>query len=383
MLERTLPLSPGSVRLSAGDLRPDGPAPSGVARLGVGEPDFETPEPIVAAGMRALRQGWTHDGDLNGDPELRALAADLASGVSASRYTPEQVLISNGATSAVTAAISTLVSPGDRVVLLDPSYSLFGSAVLAADSQADYVALDPSGHLDLEQLGCALVGARALVIINPANPVGTVYRREELEALAEMCRREGTIVIADEVCDHFIFDDRTFTSCLNIGTWREQLIYIQSLSKTYAMTGWRVGYLIASPEWAVEIRRLHRTCVGAVNAAAQRAAITALTLGDRLVAPMRAAYQTRRDLIVDRINTMPSMSARRPEGGFFVMARYSLPIESFQVASALKDHGVVVRPGREFGPAGEGHLRISIATAPEQLTVGLDRIEDWFATFGG
>ncbi|MBV8219628.1 MAG: aminotransferase class I/II-fold pyridoxal phosphate-dependent enzyme [Solirubrobacterales bacterium] len=137
MLERMLPLSPGSVRLRTGDLRPNGPAPGGVARLGVGEPDFETPEPIVAAGMRALRQGGTHDGDLDGDPELRALAADLASGVSASRYTPEQVLISNGATSAVTAAISTLVSPSDRVVLLDPSYSLFGSAVLAADAEAD------------------------------------------------------------------------------------------------------------------------------------------------------------------------------------------------------------------------------------------------------
>ncbi|MBV9804503.1 MAG: pyridoxal phosphate-dependent aminotransferase, partial [Solirubrobacterales bacterium] len=271
---------------------------------------------------------------------------------------------------------------GDRVVLLDPSYSLFGSAVLAADAEADYVALDSSGHLDLERLDSALVGARALVVINPANPVGTVYRREELEALAELCRREGTIVIADEVCDHFIFDERTFTSCLTIDAWREQLVYVQSLSKTYAMTGWRVGYLIAPREWAVEIRRLHRTSVGAVNAAAQRAAITALTLGDPLVAPMRAAYQTRRDLIVNRIATMPGISARRPEGGFFVMVRYSLPIDSFGVAAALRDHGVVVRPGREFGPAGEGHLRISIATAPEELTVGLDRIEDWLTAFG-
>jgi aspartate aminotransferase len=150
------------------------------------------------------------------------------------------------------------------------------------------------------------------------------------------------------------------------------------MSKTYAMTGWRVGYLIAPATIAADIRRLHRTTVGAVNAVAQRAGLVALQCGDELVAPMQAAYQERRDLIVDRIDSIPGLSARSPEGGFFVLARYDLPAPSVEVARRLQDRGVVVRPGREFGPAGEHHLRISIAAPPSAIALGLDRIEQWF-----
>jgi aspartate aminotransferase len=117
--------------------------------------------------------------------------------------------------------------------------------------------------------------------------------------------------------------------------------------------------------------------VGAINAAAQRAAIVALQSGDELVAPMRAAYQERRDFILERIETIPGLSARRPEGGFFVFARYERPLTSIEAAGRLRRHGVVVRPGREFGPAGERHLRISIASSPSDLSLGLDRIDAW------
>jgi aspartate/methionine/tyrosine aminotransferase len=161
--------------------------------------------------------------------------------------------------------------------------------------------------------------------------------------------------------------------------WRGRLIYCQSLSKTDAMTGWRVGYLIVREPLIREIR-LHRTYVGAVNAAAQRAALVALSEGDALVAPMRAAYQQRRDFIVDRLATVPGISARRPEGGIFVMARYQHLLPSIEVAARLREHGVVVRPGREFGPAGEQHLRISIAAPPSTLTAGLDRLADRFSS---
>jgi aspartate aminotransferase len=367
-----------SSRLAAGDLRPEGP-PTGadLALLGVGEPDFATPESVVRAGMDALASGWTHYGDLNGDPELRAVAADRATSVAGSRYVSEQVLVTSGGTSAISIAVASTVSPGDRVVLLDPSYSLFSSAVLAAGGEPVYLALDETGHLDLDRLSEALASARAMIVVNPANPVGTVFRREELERLAELVVRYQTIVIADEVCDHFIFDDTMFTSCLAVRAWRQQLIYCQSMSKTYAMTGWRVGYLIAPTQIIAHIRRLHRTTVSAINAAAQRAAIVALESGDELVAPMRAAYQQRRDFIIERVQTIPGLSARRPEGGFFVFARYDWPLTSTDATGRLKRHGVVLRPGREFGPAGERHLRISIASSPSDLSLGLDRIDAW------
>ncbi|WP_037821053.1 pyridoxal phosphate-dependent aminotransferase [Streptomyces sp. NRRL B-3229] len=366
-------------RLLTGSLRPAGGPPTGEpALLGVGEPDFATPEPIVRAAAEALAAGWTHYGDLNGDPELRALAARLASESADTPYRSQQVLVTNGATSAVSAAVASTVSPGDRVVLLDPSYSLFSSAVLMAGGEPVYVPFDATGHLDLERIAEALPGAKALILVNPANPVGTVFHRTELEALADLTQRHGTVVIADEVCDHFIFDDRVFTSALAVDTWRDRLVYCQSLSKTYAMTGWRVGYLIAPASMINGIRTLHRTFLGAVNAAAQRAAIVALEGGDAFVKPMRESYQERRDYIVARINAMPELSAAVPEGGFFVLARYDRQTPSLELVASLADHGVVVRPGREFGPAGEGHLRISVASPPTMLETGLDRIEDYF-----
>ncbi|MEV7979877.1 aminotransferase class I/II-fold pyridoxal phosphate-dependent enzyme [Streptomyces sp. NPDC086519] len=367
------------LRLTAGSLRPAGSPPQGApALLGVGEPDFPTPEPIVRAAQEALAAGWTHYGDLNGDPELRALAAHLASDAAGAPYRPEQVLVTNGATSAVSAAVSSVVSPGDRVILLDPSYSLFSSAVLTAGGEPVYVALDDTGHLDLERIAAALPDAKALIMVNPANPVGTVFTRTELEALAELTRRHGTVVIADEVCDHFVFDDRVFTSALAVGAWRDRLIYCQSLSKTYAMTGWRVGYLVAPTSLIDGVRMLHRTFLGAVNAASQRAAIVALESGDAFVKPMRESYQERRDYIVRRVHAMPELTARTPEGGFFVLARYDRDTPSLELTQRLKEHGVVVRPGREFGPAGEHHLRISIAAPQDVLTAGLDRIEHYF-----
>ncbi|MFD7956136.1 pyridoxal phosphate-dependent aminotransferase [Streptomyces ardesiacus] len=348
----------------------------------MGEPDFDTPEPIVRAGMEALAAGWTHYGDLNGDPELRAFAARLASDAAGVSYGLEQVLVTNGATSAVSAAVASVVSPGDRVVLLDPSYSLFSSAVLMAGGEPVYVPLDENGHLDLDRIAVALAGARALILVNPANPVGTVFTRAELEALADLTSRHGTVVIADEVCDHFVFDGRTFISALSVDGWRDRLVYCQSLSKTYAMTGWRVGYLVAPASLIDGVRMLHRTFLGAVNAAAQRAAVVALEGGDAFVKPMRDSYQERRDYIVGRINAMPGLSARIPEGGFFVLARYDRSTPSLELTQRLREHGVVVRPGREFGPAGEHHLRISIAAPQAMLATGLDRIEDYFRITG-
>ena len=371
------------VRLVRGNLRPGSPPlDKGVALLGVGEPDFETPPVIVRAAVDALRSGWTHYGDLNGDPELRACAARVANEAGGRGYGPDQVLVTNGGTSAVSAAIAATVSPGDRVVLLDPSYSLFASSVLLAGGEPVYVALDERGHLDLARIAAGLRDAKAIVLVNPANPVGTAFNRSELTQLAALTELHGTVVIADEVCDHFVFDGRPFTSALSIDLWRDRLIYCQSLSKTYAMTGWRVGYLISTPALIGAIRMLHRTVLGAVNAAAQRAAIVALELGDTLVEPMRASYQLRRDYILDRIASIPDLTAESPEGGFFVFARYNRDIASFQLAQHLAESGVIVRPGREFGPAGEHHIRLSLAAPPAALRTGLDRIERYFRQAG-
>jgi succinyl-CoA synthetase alpha subunit len=209
--------------------------------------------------------------------------------------------------------VAATVSPGDRVILLDPGYSLFSSVTLMAGGVPVYVPLNDTGHLDLERLRTELSQAKGLILVNPANPVGTVFTRTELEQLAELVVRTGTTIIADEVCDHFIFGEREFTSALSIECWRDQLIYCQS--KTYAMTGWRVGYVIARAPLIDDVRLIHRTFVGAVNAAAQRAAIVALDAGDTLVKPMRETYQDRRDFIVARVNSIPGMQAPSPEGG--------------------------------------------------------------------
>ncbi len=363
-------------RMLAGSSRPGGSVPPpGTVSLAMGEPDFATPEPIVTAAGEALRDGWTRYGDLNGDPELRALIAHSAAQASGEPVSPDQVLVTHGGSAGLAAVFLATLDPGDRVVMPDPTYSLYADQVHLAGGTTVRVPTLPDGHLDLPRMAEAVEGARMLVFCNPVNPTGAVFGAEELAAVAAMVAGTDTLVMADEAYGEFVYDGRSFTSTLTLPELRPHLVLSQTLSKTYAMTGWRVGYVIAPPALSPAIRAVHRAFNASINAATQRAALTALAAGPRLAAPMLAAYQERRDFVTRRLAGIPGLVCAAPEGAFYAFPRYRAALPSVELARLLLAGGVAVRPGREFGPGGEGHFRISFATDLATLDEGLTRVE--------
>jgi aspartate aminotransferase len=363
-------------RVAAASLRPPGGlAPAGAISLAQGEPDFPTPEPITEALSRAVRDGYTRYGDMNGDPELRAAIAALASGIAGEPYSERSVLVSHGGAAAITAAILATVNPGDRVLLPEPTYSLYLDAVELAGGQPVFVPTRPDHHLDPGSLAAELSGARMVILCNPVNPTGAVFGPAELDWLGQRLAGTDTLVMADEAYADIVYDGLPFTSALAVPSLRERLIYVQTLSKTYAMTGWRVGYAVAAPDVTAAIRQVHRTMNSAVNAAVQRAALAAISIGPRLAEPMLAAYQERRDFVAARIAAMECLDSTRPAGAFYSFARYASSQPAAEVTAQLLAGGVVVRSGPEFGPSGEGHIRLSFATSMDNLKEGLNRIE--------
>ncbi|MDP9693850.1 UNVERIFIED_ORG: aspartate aminotransferase [Arthrobacter globiformis] len=362
-------------RVLATSLRPvGGVAPAGAVSLSMGEPDFDTPAEIVQAAVEALHAGWTHYGDANGDPELRQHIAAEASDVSGQAVRPDSVLVTHGGSAAITATVLATVNPGERVVIPEPSYSLYPDAVRLAGGVPVFVPTRADNQLDVPALLDAAKDARLITLCNPVNPTGAVFSRASLEQLAEGLAGTDTLVLADEAYADLVYDD-TFVSSLTIQPLRERLVYCQTLSKTYAMTGWRVGYIVAPPELIDSIRAVHRTMNSSVNAAAQRASLKALQLGPGISSSMLEAYRERRNYVVERLKNIPGVEFTEPKGAFYAFFRYPQPLPSPQMLDRFKQYGVILRAGSEYGPSGEGHLRLSFAADLDTLKAAIDRIE--------
>ena len=340
----------------------------------MGEPDFDTPQVIIDAAVEALNGGWTHYGDVNGDPELRQRIADLVSGESGRPVSPRSVLVTHGGAAAITASILATVNPGDRVAIPEPTYSLYPDAVRLAGGQPVFVPTRTDNQLNVPALLAAAEGARLITLCNPVNPTGAVFSHASLEELAAGLQGTDTLVLADEAYAHLVYDEG-FVSSLAISALQERLIYCQTLSKTYAMTGWRIGYAVAHEEIIKAISAVHRTMNSSVNAAGQRASLKALQLGPGISSDMLEAYRERRDYVLDRLKNIPGVEFTEPTGAFYAFFRYPQALPSTEMLERFKDYGVVLRAGSEYGPSGEGHLRLSFATDLATLKTALDRIE--------
>jgi aspartate aminotransferase len=354
--------------------------PHDIISLARGEPDFSTPLPLVDSVTQALNSGWTHYGDFDGDPELRDAIAQRITMSSGSACNANEIVVTHGSTAALAAAVLAIVDPGDRVVLPEPTYSLYADLVGLAGGVPVPVANRPDHHWDLAALKHALPGARLFVFCNPCNPTGVVFNQAELAGLADLLGGSDTLVMADEAYDELVFDDAKFTSSLAIPGLKRRLIYVQTFSKTYAMTGWRVGYAVAPRAIRDGIARVHRTFNGPINAAVQRAALTALRDDGQLKKPMFASFIRRRALMVSLLKQIPGLEFVPPKGTFYVFARYALPIASAKLAEFLQAGGVLVRAGSEFGASGEGHLRLSFAVDEGKINEGVRRMAAVFAT---
>lgn len=367
-------------RIRENSQRPTNRPGAGVISLALGEPDFDTPAPVTEAAIEALRQGYTHYIDFSGDPELREALAETVSRIAGETYGADQIFVTHGGTGGITSMILAVANPGDRVVIPGPNYSLYADSAYLAGAIPVFVPTTKDYHLDLERLESALRGARVLVICNPCNPTGAVYRRDELTRLAELCERNDVLVLADEAYCEIVYDGREFVSLLQFPSLRSRLVYCQTFSKTFAMTGWRSGYLAGPREIIQAVGFINRTTTGAPNAAVQRAALAATRIGPKLAGPMCAEYTKRRQLMVELSKDIEGLDARAPEGTFYLFARYDLDIPAEEMRTRLLEGGVAVRAGSEYGPGGQHHIRFSFATSPENITAALSRVHAVFKT---
>jgi aspartate aminotransferase len=347
--------------------------------LALGEPDDDTPQLVVDAMVRALRSGHTRYVDLAGDPELREAIAEQTTAATGVAVTGAEVTVTHGATAGLAAAVTALVGPGDRVVFPDPTYSLYTDLVRLAGGIPVPVPTTAEHHLDLDALSAALPGARAFLYCSPCNPTGAVYRRDELEALGALLAGTDTVVVADEAYLDFDYTG-TFTCAWDVPALVERVVLVRTFSKSYAMTGFRVGHVVARHPLIDHVVAVHRTFNSAVNAPAQRAALAALGAGPALVEPVRARYRRRRRVLLDCLRAIPELETPDPEGAFYVFPRVRSDVPSTAVAAALAAAGVKVRAGSEFGAGGEGHLRLAYAADEPVLVEAAARIRTGLAT---
>ncbi|WP_326627107.1 aminotransferase class I/II-fold pyridoxal phosphate-dependent enzyme [Nonomuraea fuscirosea] len=358
------------------------PAPPGAVSLAMGEPDFPTPPPVVEAAAAALRAGHTHYADQKGLPALRAALAARLPGRPGRTWTADDIVVTQGATAALAAVVLAMIGPGDRVVIPEPAYSLYADLVVFAGGTVDYVPLAPDLHWDLDALAAALPGAAMMIFSNPSNPTGIVHREQELKALGDLLDGSDVLVVSDEAYHRLVYPGHVMTSALEIESLRDRTVYVQTFSKTYAMTGWRVGYLTGPREVVDAAAHAHRTYNGSLNTAAQHAALAALDLPDGVVDAMAETYRQRRELVVAQLSGVPGLRLTPPEGAFYGFLRYDAALPSEVVARALAERKVLVRAGIEYGPSGEGHLRISFAASEDDLRTGLARIVRHFGDEG-
>ncbi|WP_439657708.1 pyridoxal phosphate-dependent aminotransferase [Lentzea sp. HUAS TT2] len=350
------------------------PPPPGSVSLAMGEPDFPTPPQVVEAAAAALRAGDTHYADQSGLPELRAALALRLPEHPGRTWNADDVLVTHGATAALAAVVLAVIGPGDRVVIPEPAYSLYADLVVLAGGTVDFVPLGKDLHWDLGALAAALPGAKMMIFSNPSNPTGVVHHAQELEILGDLLDGSDVLIVSDEAYHRLVYPGHEAVPALAIESLRDRTVYVQTFSKTYAMTGWRVGYLVGPRKVVDAAAHVHRSLNGSVNTAVQRAALTALSLPDGVVNAMVGTYRRRRDLVVARLSGIPGLHLVPPEGAFYGFLRYDAARSSEEVVRELAERKVLVRAGAEYGPSGEGHIRISFAASEDDLRTGLDRI---------
>jgi aspartate/methionine/tyrosine aminotransferase len=345
--------------------------------LAAGDPDFATPEHISQALADALAAGATHYAQMQGDPELRAALAEHMTDVGGRPWSGSQVAITHGSSGGLAAAVFALVDPGAKVIVPEPTYSLYADLTWMAGGEVVFVRHQPDLHLDLEAIEAAAPDARMVIICNPCNPTGAVYTQDELEDLADIAAEHDLLVVADETYDHIVYDGVEFVSALEIPALADRLLYVNTFSKTYAMTGWRIGWVAGAQDVADAVTTMHRAFNGPLNSAVQRAALAALTEPSDAPERMRREYQARRDIVSRMVRGVSGLELVEPEGSFYAFIRYGAlepEVPAVDVVARAVEQGVAVRPGSEFGPGGEGCVRVAFSTGRERLIEGMERL---------
>ena len=359
-----------------------------VIGFGAGEPDFATPDHIKAAGHAAIDHNDTRYTPSSGTVELRQAICDRLKADCGLEYDFKQICVSSGAKPCVYVALRALVNPGDEVILPSPYWVSYAELIRMVGGVPVILEATEANEFKItaESLAAAITpNTKCMILNNPSNPTGSMYNRRELEAIAKVCVEKDIYVISDEIYYSLVYDNAEFVSFASLGDdVKERTLLINGVSKSYAMTGWRIGYVAANHEIAKIISNYLSHCTGSPCAVSQKAAVEALTASQESVESMRLAFERRRNYMVDRMNSIEGVSCNKPHGAFYVMMNIEKLIGKEmhgQVIRNADDFGtlflkygkVAVVPGTSFGAP--NFVRWSYATSIENIKEGLKRLE--------
>jgi len=358
-----------------------------VISLGVGEPDFTTPKPILEAGIRSLRAGETHYTSNAGKLELRQSVADHLKRLYDVRYDPvQEILITVGVSEALYLVMNALLDPGDEVIIPTPCFVSYQAEVLLAGGVPVEIPSHPEDNFQLDpaQIRSAITPRTKIIFIGyPNNPTGAVASRQVLIEVAKIAEEFNLLILSDEIYDRLVYDHgHVCVPALDEAT-RRRTILLGGFSKDYAMTGWRIGYACGPSDIIKGMVRIHQYTIMSAPTTAQDAALIALADGEKHVRKMVAEYDRRRRLIVDGFNKL-GLTTFEPHGAFYVFPNVTasgMDDETF-AETLLREEQVAVVPGNAFGPGGEGFARCCYATAYEQIEEALRRMERFMNRHG-
>lgn len=365
--------------------RLDGIKPSGIRKmfemaakdsiqLGLGEPDFNPPEVAIEAVKRAMDAGENGYGSIYGLPELREAVAEYCQRYDDS-ITSENVVITVGGSEALKATAFTFYNPGDEVLYPDPGFVLYEPHAQLHGAKPVPYPLLKENHFrprqeDLEKL--ITPRTKALIVNSPSNPCGSVFSEEDVKMIVDMATDNNLVLISDEVYDRIVYDDvhRSF-----LGRY-ENTVFINSFSKTLAMTGWRIGYFVARKEMVRKIGLSHYYTVACPATPLQHGVLAALRDGPGFTDRMVAEFRKRREIIVSEVNKIDGLHCLMPEGAFYVLPTFDFDIDDVELVTRMVKAGVICTPGSAFGENGAGHIRFSYANSEENIRKGLGIVRD-------
>jgi aminotransferase len=357
-----------------------------VISLGIGEPDFVTPTPILRAGIHSLRLGDTHYTSNSGTKELRDAVAVMLKHLYDAAYDPEEeILITVGASEALHLALSAVLDPGDEVIVPEPCFVAYTPEVVFAGGVPVTVPTYVRNNFQVtgEDIERAVTPqTKAILIGYPNNPTGAVMSRENLIQVGDVARRHDLLIISDELYSRLVYH-RTHVCVPTLPGLRERTVLVNGFSKGYAMTGWRLGYVTAPKDIMAAMRKIHQYTIMSAPTMSQAAGLEAILHGEYYVHEMVAEYDRRRELLIQGLNSL-GLDCFEPQGAFYAfpsVAQTGMDDETFSEALLLEEQVAVV-PGSAFGPSGKGFVRICYATAYEKIEQALDHMKRFMRRHG-
>ncbi len=352
-----------------------------IIHLEIGEPDFDTPANVIEAGVGALQKGWTHYGPAAGLPDLRQAIAEYVARTRGVPVSSEEVVVVPGGKPIIFFTMLALIDEADEVIYPNPGFPIYESMIDYSLGKAVPIPLreDRDFSIDVDELAALITDRTKLIILNsPHNPTGGILTKKDILGIAEAIGDRNIFVLSDEIYSRLIYDGDHF-SIMSVPGFKERTILLDGFSKTYAMTGWRMGYGVMRPDLAGQISRLVTNATSCTASFTQIAGIEALRGDQSSVDRMSAEFKRRRDVFVAGLNKIKGFSCRVPKGAFYAFPNITKTgWTSKKLADALLDEaGVACLSGTAFGAHGEGYLRFSVANSLDNLNMALTRIGRW------